>query len=264
MVETLKDQGVDVAETVTYPLDPGRAQELSASAIARFKEAGVTTVILRADPITAPGVHQRGHRAELVPGVVPGRLPVHRHHHVRPGLRPGAVGARVRHQLHAAARRRPRSRRPTSSTSGTSASPPPADNALDPHLPAGGAVLHRRRVRRPRPHGRELPRRHLRLPAHPQRRHPALRRLRPGHLGRGRLLRHRRHGRALVGPRRHGPRRDRRGRQRHVPLRRRGQALPARRVHERAQRVRRGGVADPHHRPAGGRGPARLPVAGGS
>lgn len=54
MVEELAEQGVEVAETVTYPLDPGRAQELSASAIARFKEAGVTSVILRADPITAP------------------------------------------------------------------------------------------------------------------------------------------------------------------------------------------------------------------
>jgi Periplasmic binding protein len=54
LVERLEEDGVEVAETVTYPLDPGRAQELSASAIARFKEAGVTTVILRADPITAP------------------------------------------------------------------------------------------------------------------------------------------------------------------------------------------------------------------
>lgn len=54
MVDELADQGVDVAETFTYPLDPGRAQELSASAIARFKDAGVTSVILRADPITAP------------------------------------------------------------------------------------------------------------------------------------------------------------------------------------------------------------------
>lgn len=54
MVDELADEGVDVVETFTYPLDPGRAQELSASAIARFKEAGVTSVILRADPITAP------------------------------------------------------------------------------------------------------------------------------------------------------------------------------------------------------------------
>jgi hypothetical protein len=50
----LSERGVDVAETVTYPLDPVRAQELAASAIARMKEAGVTTVIVRADPITLP------------------------------------------------------------------------------------------------------------------------------------------------------------------------------------------------------------------
>ena len=54
MVDSLEEEGVDVAESVTFPLDPGRAQELAASAIARFQEAGVTTVIVRADPITLP------------------------------------------------------------------------------------------------------------------------------------------------------------------------------------------------------------------
>lgn len=54
MTEALADVGVDVAETVTFPLDPGRAQELAASAVARFEEAGVTTVITRADPISLP------------------------------------------------------------------------------------------------------------------------------------------------------------------------------------------------------------------
>jgi hypothetical protein len=54
LVDNLEEEGVDVAESVTFPLDPGRAQELAASAIARFQEAGVTTVIVRADPITLP------------------------------------------------------------------------------------------------------------------------------------------------------------------------------------------------------------------
>jgi hypothetical protein len=67
MVDALAEQGIDVAETVTYPLDPGRAQELSASAIARFKEAGVTTVILRADPITAPAFSNEATEQDFFP-----------------------------------------------------------------------------------------------------------------------------------------------------------------------------------------------------
>ncbi|HEX8805208.1 MAG TPA: hypothetical protein VF743_13470, partial [Acidimicrobiales bacterium] len=52
--EELGDAGIEVADGETYPLDPGRAQELATSAISRMKEAGVTTVITRADPITLP------------------------------------------------------------------------------------------------------------------------------------------------------------------------------------------------------------------
>jgi hypothetical protein len=54
MKDHLEDEGVDVAEVVAYPLDPTRAQELAASGIARLKEAGVTSVIVHADPITLP------------------------------------------------------------------------------------------------------------------------------------------------------------------------------------------------------------------
>jgi len=43
-----------VAESVAYQLDPARLQEQAASAIARFKEAGVTSIIFSGDPI-APG-----------------------------------------------------------------------------------------------------------------------------------------------------------------------------------------------------------------
>jgi hypothetical protein len=48
----LEDEGVEVAESFAYPLDPTRAQELAASGIARLKDAGVTSVILHTDPIT--------------------------------------------------------------------------------------------------------------------------------------------------------------------------------------------------------------------
>ena len=67
LVDELADAGVDVAETVTYPLDPGRAQELAASAIARFKEAGVTSVIIRADPITAPAFSNEATKQDWFP-----------------------------------------------------------------------------------------------------------------------------------------------------------------------------------------------------
>jgi hypothetical protein len=53
-VEAFDERGVDIAETGEFPLDPGRAQELATGIIARMKEAGVTTVIVRADPITLP------------------------------------------------------------------------------------------------------------------------------------------------------------------------------------------------------------------
>lgn len=53
-VDAFDDEGVDIAETGTFPLDPGRAQELATGIVARMKDAGVTTVVVRADPITLP------------------------------------------------------------------------------------------------------------------------------------------------------------------------------------------------------------------
>jgi methylmalonyl-CoA mutase cobalamin-binding subunit len=52
--EAFADEGIEVVETGTFPLDPGRAQELSTSVVAKMKDAGVTTVVVRADPITLP------------------------------------------------------------------------------------------------------------------------------------------------------------------------------------------------------------------
>lgn len=53
-LDQLAEEGVEVAESVAYQLDPARLQEQAASAIARFKEAGVTSIIFSGDPI-APG-----------------------------------------------------------------------------------------------------------------------------------------------------------------------------------------------------------------
>lgn len=53
-VEQFADEGIDIAETGKFPLDPGRAQELATGIVAKMKDAGVTTVVVRADPLTLP------------------------------------------------------------------------------------------------------------------------------------------------------------------------------------------------------------------
>ena len=244
MLETLQDEGVDVAETVTYPLDPGRASELAASAIARCKEAGVTTVMLRADPITAAGVHQRGHEAELVP----------------------RVGARRRQFIDTTTFARTFDQEQWPHTFGISFMPPLAEPEITPGLQAVRVVLRRRRrppdnsaacssTRRWRCSSRARSTPGPSSPSRrsttacspsrrrPERRDPALRRLRPGHLetrtdyaGIDDMVE------LWWDPDATGPTRRARTATACTATST-GAALPARRVHERAQGVRRGGVA---------------------
>jgi hypothetical protein len=47
----LVDGGVEVSETVAYALDPASIQQTASQAIARFKAAGVTTVLFSGDPV---------------------------------------------------------------------------------------------------------------------------------------------------------------------------------------------------------------------
>jgi hypothetical protein len=54
--EELAAEGVELAETVTYPLDIGGMQEHATSAVTRMKEAGVTTVLVSTDPLTLPAI----------------------------------------------------------------------------------------------------------------------------------------------------------------------------------------------------------------
>jgi hypothetical protein len=49
--EALQEEGVELAEMVPYRLDPATLQETAANAIAKLKEAGVTSVIFAGDPI---------------------------------------------------------------------------------------------------------------------------------------------------------------------------------------------------------------------
>ena len=52
--EELAEVGVELAESVLYPLDPGRAAELATAAVTKMQAAGVTTVLTQADPILLP------------------------------------------------------------------------------------------------------------------------------------------------------------------------------------------------------------------
>ncbi len=47
----LNDAGVELTERIPYELDPARLQEQAANAIARFKDAGVTSIIFTGDPV---------------------------------------------------------------------------------------------------------------------------------------------------------------------------------------------------------------------
>ena len=50
--ENLAGYGVDIVESVAFTLDPASLQEQASSAIAKFKAAGVTTVMFSGDPIS--------------------------------------------------------------------------------------------------------------------------------------------------------------------------------------------------------------------
>lgn len=52
--QLLGEEGVELAQSVSYTLDPARLQEQATSVITRLKEAGVTTVVFSGDPV-APG-----------------------------------------------------------------------------------------------------------------------------------------------------------------------------------------------------------------
>jgi hypothetical protein len=50
-VSELADRDIDLAENVSYVLDPARLQEQATSAIAKFKQAGVTSIVFSGDPV---------------------------------------------------------------------------------------------------------------------------------------------------------------------------------------------------------------------
>ncbi|MBA2625692.1 MAG: hypothetical protein H0U89_08825 [Acidimicrobiia bacterium] len=65
--QRLADVDVDLAEQVIYPLDPSRAAELATSGIASMQAAGVTSVLVQADPILLPAFTQEATKQQWFP-----------------------------------------------------------------------------------------------------------------------------------------------------------------------------------------------------
>jgi hypothetical protein len=71
----LADEGVELVEQVLYPLDPGRAAELATNAVTRMQAAGVTTVLVQADPILLPAFTAEATKQQWFPEWVLGGSP---------------------------------------------------------------------------------------------------------------------------------------------------------------------------------------------
>lgn len=52
LVERLGEEGIELAENISFVLDPARLQEQATSILAQFKAAGVTSLIFSGDPIS--------------------------------------------------------------------------------------------------------------------------------------------------------------------------------------------------------------------
>jgi len=73
--DELAAEGVELAEQVLYPLDPGRAAELATNAVTRMQSSGVTTVLVQADPILLPAFTQEATKQGWFPEWVLGGAP---------------------------------------------------------------------------------------------------------------------------------------------------------------------------------------------
>ena len=67
MLQGLEEAGIPIAEQVGYELDPATIAESAGSAIARFKAAGVTSIIFQADPIGPASFTQEATRQDYFP-----------------------------------------------------------------------------------------------------------------------------------------------------------------------------------------------------
>jgi hypothetical protein len=63
----LEDEGVEVAERVSYAFEPGRLQEQADQIMARMKAAGVTTILFRGDPVAPANLTQAATAQDYFP-----------------------------------------------------------------------------------------------------------------------------------------------------------------------------------------------------
>jgi hypothetical protein len=63
----LEEEGVEVAERVSYAFDPGRLQEQADQIMARMKAAGVTTILFRGDPVAPANLTQAATAQDYFP-----------------------------------------------------------------------------------------------------------------------------------------------------------------------------------------------------
>lgn len=65
--DMLSERDVDLAEQLSYQLDPGRLPEQATSVISKLKESGVTSVLLQADPVAPANFTQEASAQEYFP-----------------------------------------------------------------------------------------------------------------------------------------------------------------------------------------------------
>lgn len=65
--DLLSERGVELAEQLSYELDPGRLPEQATNVISKLKESGVTSVILQADPVAPANFTQEATAQEYFP-----------------------------------------------------------------------------------------------------------------------------------------------------------------------------------------------------
>jgi hypothetical protein len=66
-IEDFADEDIEIVESASFALDPLRAQELATGVVTRMKDAGVTTVVVRGDPITMPAFTREATKQDWYP-----------------------------------------------------------------------------------------------------------------------------------------------------------------------------------------------------
>lgn len=67
LADALAEEDVELAETVTYPLDPGAISENATNIVTQMRDAGVTTILVDADPITLPAITEEATKQRWFP-----------------------------------------------------------------------------------------------------------------------------------------------------------------------------------------------------